>query len=286
MGVTEYKFGCFRFEGKVAVLTAATMGIGYCTAERLGHEGAKLVISSRNQKNVDEAIEQLVFSGIPRENIAGTVCHVAKAQHRAALIDLALERFGRIDILVSNAGINPAVGTILDCDRSRLDRIFEVNVKSAFLLSRAVVPHMEKNGQALARSLPSLMFLLFSGGVIIFNSSVCGYRTSPGMTTYGITKTGLNALVHALSLELAPRGIRVNSVTPSTVRTEMGRILWDRSHAKYKETQESAALSRSVFGRIAEPEEVAAAVSYLASEDASYVSGENHLVCGGIHCRL
>ncbi|KAI6224341.1 hypothetical protein M3Y99_01411000 [Aphelenchoides fujianensis] len=247
MGVTEYKFGCFRFEGKVAVLTAATMGIGYCTAERLGHEGAKLVISSRNQKNVDEAIDQLVFSGIPRENIAGTVCHVAKAQHRAALIDLALERFGRIDILVSNAGINPAVGTILDCDRSRLDRI---------------------------------------GGVIIFNSSVCGYRTSPGMTTYGISKTGLNALVQALSLELAPRGIRVCSVTPGPVKTEMGRVLWDRSHPKYKETQESAALSRSLFGRIAEPEEVAAAVSYLASEDASYVSGENHLVCGGVHCRL
>ncbi|KAI6204988.1 hypothetical protein M3Y94_00740900 [Aphelenchoides besseyi] len=271
MRLTEYKYDCFRFKDKVAVLTASTYGIGYCTAERLAHEGAKVVISSRQQEHVDEAVEQLVHSGIPRENVAGTVCHVGNPKHRAALIDLAIQRFGRIDILVSNAGINPALGSILDVDQVRLDRIFEINVKCAFLLSRAVVPHMEKNG----------------GGAIVFNSSVCAYRASPGMTTYGISKTALNALVHSLSIELAPRGIRVNSVSPGPIKTVMGRVLYDKTHPMFsKDIEKTQELSMSVFGRIGEPEEVASAICYLASDDGSFVSGENHLVSGGVSCRL
>ncbi|KAI6173062.1 hypothetical protein M3Y98_01042000 [Aphelenchoides besseyi] len=280
MRLTECKYNCFRFKDKVAVLTASTQGIGYCTAERLAHEGAKIVISSRQQEHVDEAVEQLVHSGIPRENVAGTVCHVANPKHRAALIDLAIQRFGRIDILVSNAGINPALGSILDVDQVRLDRIFEVNVKCSFLLSRAVVPHMEKNGYMIGNANKD-------GGVIVFNSSVCAYRASPGMTTYGISKTALNALVHSLSVELASRGIRVNSVSEGPIRTKMGRVLYDKTHPKFsKDIEKTQVLSMSVFGRIGEPKEVASSICYLASDDASFVSGENHLVSGGVSCRL
>ncbi|KAI6192052.1 Dehydrogenase/reductase SDR family member 4 [Aphelenchoides bicaudatus] len=276
---TNHKYNCYRFEGKVAVLTAATMGdcitksdlrIGLCTADRLGHEGAKLVISSRLQEHVDHAIEELVHSGIPRENVCGTVCHVGNAKHRQALLDLAMNKFGRIDILISNAGINPALGDILNVDQAKLDRIFEINVKCSFLLARQAVPYLELSG----------------GGSIIFNSSVCGYRASPGMSTYGLSKTALFALVHSLSQELAPKKIRVNSVTPGPIKTEMGRVLFDHSHPKFELVAETANLSMGLFGRIGEPEEVASAAAYLASEDSSYVTGENHLIACGVHCRL
>jgi len=137
------------------------------------------VVSSRIQKNVDEALEYLIGSGLKAENVAGIVCHVANPAHRRALVDLALSRFGRIDILVNNAGINPAVGDILLVTQQQLDKIFDVNVKAPFLLSRMVAPHMEKVG----------------GGSIIFNASLSALRNSEGIFTYGMSKTAVLALV-------------------------------------------------------------------------------------------
>ncbi|PON52177.1 Short-chain dehydrogenase/reductase [Parasponia andersonii] len=124
-----------RFKGKVAIVTASTQGIGYSIAQRLGLEGASVVISSRKQENVDAAIEKLESKGI---QVLGVVCHVSNAQQRKNLIDRTLEKFGKIDVVVSNAAVNPSPDTIMRSQESILDKLWEVNVKAPILLIKVV----------------------------------------------------------------------------------------------------------------------------------------------------
>ncbi|PON91325.1 Short-chain dehydrogenase/reductase [Trema orientale] len=124
-----------RFKGKVAIVTASTQGIGYSIAQRLGLEGASVVISSRKQENVDVAIEKLESKGI---QVLGVVCHVSNAQQRKNLIAKTLEKFGKIDVVVSNAAVNPRPDTIMRTQESILDKLWEVNVKAPILLIRVV----------------------------------------------------------------------------------------------------------------------------------------------------
>lgn len=203
--------------------TRDILRIGYATAERLAHEGCKIVISSRNQINVDHALKQLENDGIPRQNMAGVKCHVGAKKDRQKLVDFAIQTFGKIDVLVNNAGINMAVGSIMDATEAQYDKIFETNVKAGFLLTRLVVPHMEKNG----------------GGVIIFNGSIGAYLIGKEITVYGLSKTGLLGLTQALSKELAPKQIRVNSVVPGIVRAGMSRLMWDKHFSSYDTASES-----------------------------------------------
>lgn len=120
--------------------------IGLAIAERLCHEGARVVISSRNAENVEKAVKQLVESGLGAENVHGCVCHVGNAEQRATLVDSTLQKFGRIDILVNNAGISPTAGDILHTSEEAWDKLFDVNLKAGFMLTKLVVPHMQKAG--------------------------------------------------------------------------------------------------------------------------------------------
>nr|GMD02905.1 tropinone reductase-like 3 [Ipomoea batatas] len=163
------KFGK-RFEGKVAIVTASTQGIGFGIAERLGLEGASVVISSRKQKNVDEAVENLRSKGI---EALGLVCHVSNALHRKNLIDKTIQRYGRIDVIVSNAAANPSVEPILNTKESVLDKLWEINVKASILLLQDAAPHLQK------------------GSSVIFISSIAGFNPPPAMSMYGVTKTAL-----------------------------------------------------------------------------------------------
>uniref|UniRef100_A0A914PM33 Uncharacterized protein n=1 Tax=Panagrolaimus davidi TaxID=227884 RepID=A0A914PM33_9BILA len=165
------RFNCDRLKDKVAIVTAATQGknlrksvpqstsahpwspqfkyimkIGLAIAERLAHEGAKVIISSRKQKNVDEAIDYIVSTGICRNRLAGMPCHVGEEEQLKKLVDFTLQKFGKIDILVNNAGINPAFGSALEVGNDLFDKLFAVNVKSGFILTKLVVPIMEKQG--------------------------------------------------------------------------------------------------------------------------------------------
>lgn len=134
-----------RLEGKICVVTASTDGIGFSIAKKLGFEGAKVVVSSRKQKNVDEAVQSLKSQGI--KDVIGVSCHVAVANDRQRLFDTAVKAFGGIDILVSNAAVNPAVGSVLDASEEVWDKIFDVNVKASFLLAKEVKPFMLKRGK-------------------------------------------------------------------------------------------------------------------------------------------
>ncbi|KAE9556037.1 hypothetical protein FO519_000783 [Halicephalobus sp. NKZ332] len=261
------KFHAHRLEGKVAIVTAATRGIGLAIAERLGHEGAKVVISSRKQEHVDESLDVLIKSGLSKNNVVGIVCHVGKKEDRQKLIDFTLKTFGKINILVNNAGISPSFGDIMDIKEDLWDKLFETNVKAGFLLSQLAVPHIEKQG----------------GGSIVFNASYTGYRPPQGIAVYGVTKTTLLGLTKAMADSLASKNIRVNTIAPGIVRTKLSEPIFSGG----KEREQSLIETNQVLlNRIADPQEMGGTVAFLVSDDASYITGETVCVTGGIHCKL
>ncbi|EYC34512.1 hypothetical protein Y032_0001g447 [Ancylostoma ceylanicum] len=257
---------CHRLEGKVAIVTAATKGIGLAIAERLGREGAAVVICSRNQKNVDDAVNYLKSKGISR--VEGIACHIANAEHQRKLVDFTIEKFNKIDILINNHGINPAFGHILEVDEKIWDKLFEVNVKAGWQLTKLVHPHMVKNG----------------GGSIVFNASFSAYKSPPGIAAYGVTKTTLLGLTQALAHGLAKDNIRVNGIAPGVIKTKMSEALWSGNGDEGEKEMVDA--MEVPLGRLGVPEECAGAVAFLVSDDAKYITGETILIAGGVHARL
>ncbi|CAN6336690.1 unnamed protein product [Urochloa humidicola] len=248
---------CRRLEGKVAVVTASTQGIGLAIAERLGLEGAAVVISSRKQ-NVDEAVEGLKAKGI---TVVGAVCHVSDAQQRKSLIDTAVKNFGHIDILVSNAAANPTVDGILEMKEAVLDKLWDINVKASILLLQDAAPHLRK------------------GSSVIIISSIAGYNPEQGLTMYGVTKTALFGLTKALAGEMGPN-TRVNCIAPGFVPTRFASFLTTN------ETIRKELTDKTKLNRLGSVEDMAAAAAFLASDDASFITAETIVVAGGMQSRL
>ncbi|XP_057795001.1 short-chain dehydrogenase/reductase SDRA-like [Salvia miltiorrhiza] len=247
-----------RFQGKVAIVTASTQGIGFGIAERLGLEGAAVVISSRRQPNVDEAVEKLKNQGI---EVMGLVCHVSNAQHRKDLIKNTIQKYGKLDVVVCNAAANPSVDGILETKESVLDKLWEINVKTSILLLQEVAPHLNK------------------GSSIVFVSSIAGFHPPKGLAMYGVTKTALLGLTKALAAEMAP-DTRVNCVAPGFVPTHFASFL--TTDEEMKRSLEE----KTLLNRLGTTQDMAAAVAYLASDDAAYVTGETLIVAGGMPSRL
>ncbi|XP_022714434.1 tropinone reductase-like 3 [Durio zibethinus] len=245
------KFGR-RFEGKVAIATASTKGISFATAERLGLEGASVVISSRKKENVDEAVEKLENKGI---EVLGVVCHVQNAQQRKDLVQKTVEKYGKIDVVVSNAAVNPSVEPLLKTPESILDKIWEINVKATVLLLQEAAPYLQK------------------GSSVLLISSVVAFQPWGAMAMYGVTKTALLGLTKALAAEMAI-DTRVNCVAPGLVPTHFAAYI-TKDEAVRKTAEE-----KTLLKRLGTPEEMAAATAFLASDDACYITGENLLVTG------
>jgi len=248
--------------GKVAIVTGSTDGIGYAIARRLGKEGAKVVVSSRKEKNVLKAVDSLRKEGIVVE---GTVCNVGVDADRQKLVKMTLEKFGKIDMLISNAGINPHYGSLLDVSDEIWDKLFSVNVKAGFSLSKLVVPHMEKNG-----------------GSIVYVSSVAGYNSTAGIAAYGITKTALLGLTKAMAQACAEKNIRVNCIAPGLIKTDFSRAAWEVPDSETKNIIEKMI----PMNRLGTPDECAGTVAFLCSNDASYITGESVMIGGGVAARL
>lgn len=240
-------------EGKAAIVTASTAGIGFEIARRLAQEGARIMISSRKQRNVDATVAALAKEGL---TVSGCVCHVGNQEQRKALVSATIQAFGQLDILVSNAAVNPATGPIVEQSDAVIDKIFDVNVKAAIQLVREAVPFLRP------------------GGSIVFVSSQLALQPAPPLGIYGVSKTALLGLTKALALELGPSNIRVNSVLPGTIPTNFAAALVESGMA---ETMRSA----TPLGRLGTAAEVASAVTFLASDDAAFVTGENMVVNGG-----
>ncbi|KAM9836539.1 LOW QUALITY PROTEIN: dehydrogenase/reductase SDR family member 4 [Aulostomus maculatus] len=246
--------------GKVAIVTASTDGIGLAAAQALGKRGAHVVVSSRRQANVDKAVALLQSQDI---QVTGTICNVGKGEDRE-LVQVTLEKYGGIDILVSNAAVNPFFGNMLDSTEDVWDKILSINVKAAFLMTKLVVPHIEKRG----------------GGNVVFVSSVAGYQPMQALGPYSVSKTALLGLTRALAPELAHSNIRVNCVAPGVIKTRFSSALWQNEDLMDEFKKQLS------IKRIGQPDEIGGVVAFLCSEEASYITGETITVTGGIGCRL
>lgn len=254
-----------KLAGRVAVVTGSTEGIGLSIAKRLAEDGAKVVISSRKQNNVDKAV-QLLNDSFPGK-IAGTVCHVGNDNDQKNLVDFSLKQFGAIDILVSNVAVNPYFGNFIDTQESQWDKIFDINVKAPFMLTQKVVPHMLNNKRSSG-----------DNGAIVYISSITGYNSMNMIGAYSVSKTALLGLCKTMSMELALDRIRVNLVAPGVIKTKFSEKLMDSSDEAY--------IPLTHMKRLGEPHEIGGIVTFLCGPDASYITGENIVVSGGYHCAI
>ncbi len=244
-----------RFAGKVAVITGAAQGIGRSTAERLLAEGAKVVIADIDAARLHATASRI---GTP-ETVHAVITDVAKKPEVDALIAAAVERFGRLDILVNNAGICP-VADFLDFTEEQFDQTLAVNLRGAFFGTQAAGRQMIAQGQ---------------GGVIINMSSINSGLANPACAPYAISKGGMNQVTSTAAVAFAPHGIRVCGVGPGTIATEIIKGAFTERAGM------NAILARTPLGRLGEPEEIAAVVAFLASDDASYFTGETIYPDGG-----
>merc|ERR1719209_1933231 len=250
-----------KLSGKVAIVTASTDGIGLGIAENLARHGASVMVSSRKAANVTSAVEKLKAEGL---SVGGTVCHVGKKADRDNLFKQTVDMFGGLDILVSNTAANPYFGPTLECPEDAWDKIFDINVKVAFLLFKESVPLFEERG----------------GGSAVFVSSIGGFQPISFLGPYSVSKTALFGLTKALAAEVAVDNIRVNCIAPGIIKTKFAEALTDNEDIAEK------ALENLPLGRFGRPEEMGGVVSFLVSDEASYLTGETIVLAGGMNARL
>ncbi|XP_078497474.1 dehydrogenase/reductase SDR family member 4-like [Lissotriton helveticus] len=248
-------------KNKVAIITGSTQGIGLEIARRLAQDGAHVVVSSRKKGNVDQAVEELKAENL---SVSGVVCHVGKEEDQQRLINTALQWQGGIDYMISNASVSPFFGNVMDSTSEIWDKVFEVNVKSMFLMAKLSVPHMQKRG----------------GGSIVFTSSVVGFNPLLNIGPYCVSKTALFGLTKVLAPTLTPLNIRVNCLAPGLSRTNFGSmILKDEAFTEF-------IMKVNNVVRLGEPKDYGGIVSFLCSSDASYITGETIVAAGGAISRL
>ena len=246
-----------RLRGKVALVTGAGQGIGLACARALAREGASVMLAE-----CDEAVGRAAAKSLSEEKhqAAFVRCDVSRKAEMDAAVAEAVKAYGRLDILVANAGIVHAA-EFLDLEEADFDRVLAVNLKGMFLAGQAAARQMVKQG---------------SGGAIVNMSSVNAILAIPNQVPYVVSKGGINQLTKVMAMSLAPHGIRVNAIGPGTILTELAKtaVLGNRE-------AERKILSRTPMGRMGEPEEVASVAVFLASDEASYLTGQTIYPDGG-----
>jgi len=254
-----------RFAGKVALITGAGRGIGEATAHRFAAEGADVVLLGRTSETL-AAVSREVEAGCPGQVALPVAADVADPAQVDAAVDRAIARFGKIDVLVNNAAIAAPLDT-LTADLAAWSHVMQVNLLGAVHLARAVAPHLPDN----------------TGSAIVNVSSIHGYRVEPGSSPYDVAKGGLDQMTRVLALELAPRGIRTNGVAPGFVDTPLAILPDGTSELESSWFREYYVERRKIpLARPAAAGEIAAAIVFLASADASYVNGTTLVVDGGL----
>ncbi|HUQ07581.1 MAG TPA: glucose 1-dehydrogenase [Kofleriaceae bacterium] len=243
--------------GKVIVVTGASRGIGLAIAGACLDAGAKVVIASRKQGDLDGAAATLAAKG----DVAAFACHTGRAEDVDALFAKAVEKFGRVDGLVNNAATNPHFGPMIDTPDLAIDKTVEVNVKGYFYCARALVRHARTR----------------DGGAAIVNiASIMGTRAAPMQGIYGMTKAAVISMTQTLAFELGGSNIRVNAIAPGLVETKFASAIVQNPALR------DHVVKRTPLARHAQPVEIAGAAVYLLSDAASFTSGTTLVVDGGV----
>jgi NAD(P)-dependent dehydrogenase (short-subunit alcohol dehydrogenase family) len=246
----------FQLTDRVAIVTGASRGLGSAIAEGLVEHGARVVLSSRKQPDLDQEAERI--NSRWGDRAIAIAAHAGRDSDLHKLVEQTLERLGRVDILVNNAGTNPYFGTTLDADISAWDKTFEVNLRGYFLLTKLVF-------QA---------WMAEHGGTVLNVASTGGLRPSLGLGVYDVTKAGVIMLTRQLAREVGGK-VRVNCIAPGLFKTRFAEALWSNPEILNR------VLASNPMGRIGEPSEIAGAAVFLVSDAASYVNGQVLIVDGG-----
>jgi len=246
----------FSLKGKVALITGSTKGIGKAIAERMAEQGARVVISSRNQDACDEVAAAITASG---GEAIGVACNINYPEQLKTLVDSTLERWEQIDVLVCNAALNPFFGPSQDIPDQAFDKIMHANIGSVHRLCQLVLPGMAEQG----------------GGAVIIVSSIGGLKGTDKLGAYAISKAADMQIARNLAVEWGPQNIRVNCIAPGLVRTDFARALWENPEI-YQDT-----VSKYPLRRIGEPDEIAGAAVFLASSAGNFTTGQTLVIDGG-----
>ena len=244
--------------GKVAIVTGASRGIGEAIARCFVEQGARVVIASRKEEGVRAVAQKLDPKG---EKAVPIAAHTGKEDDCRALVAQAVQKLGKVDILVNNAGTNPYFGPMLDTEMPAWDKTFEVNLRGYFRKTREVARHLR------GREAP---------GAIVNVASIVGMQAAPLQGVYGMTKAAVISMTRTFALELGPSNIRVNAISPGMVDTRLAAAIVSNEELVTEINK------RTALGRVAQPDEIAGAALYLASDASSFTTGEVLVVDGGL----
>jgi len=257
---------CTGLSGKVAIITGSSSGIGLVVAEKLAAHGTKVTLSGRNLDGLAEAKKKCIAAGLKEGDVCTVAGEITDEHTRERLVAETVKQFGKIDILVNNAGASPLSSVAMgNANLQTFDKVFDINVRALVDLTMKAVPHLIK-----------------TKGNVVNVSSVGGIRPVPNFIFYCMAKSSVEMFSRALAQELGPQGVRVNTVSPGLIRTNLPTSAGLSQDASKNVYESDLAKKRQVIGRVGEPEDIANLITFLVSDAASFVTGSNYVSDGGV----